>query len=332
MLVHGDADLEKQYLALTAACTKVRQAIDGFQSTAMAAIKNGANLEQLNDAIGAGQQVLRDYPAESNLTADQAFIDHLKVVVDALGLPLESQSAAFNQLMEAKIEPELRAALKTRLDTLAASENEAQALLETARRHMRDDNYPAAQKVYQALIQRTEWADTTEHRVAVEELAAAKKQDDILQTGKSELKSELIGGQFDKATETARMLGLKYLPLLIDSSPSGAELWQAGRKIGETPYIADINAADRTEYTVPGRRRRLHPARSDRRQPRGRLAHACGARACARGLCGPRTDRDLAPDPGQRPGLGGEPHLRLRRQAMARVQTIPTRTPPGRCR
>lgn len=249
--VHGDAELAKSYAAFVKTCTQIRDGLKAFHADALAAISSGKPADTLTAAVTAGEHLLRTYPDAAGHDQEEAFLGHLQEVLDALSLPLEQQDTALTQLCDSiKSDPQLVDAVKARVKLQTASETEATMLLKSGQRNLADHNFHQAERAFQRIIGDKDWANTNARKYALDALAQTKKQQDQIQTGKADLDAAIAEGNYDKAIEIVRAIGLPYMPLVIDSRPAGAQVWQSGHLLGVTPVVLDVTAADRIDYAV----------------------------------------------------------------------------------
>ncbi len=167
---------------------------------------------------------------------------------------IEIQIAALNPLFEnPAIDPVLTDALRKRVERLRGLEGLAETSLENARSLVRDGKVDDAVTMLKELLVRPELRATQ---------ARAKAQQDVEELGarlarraqlKEQLAQVIARGDVAAGTVIARELGLKYLPLAIETLPTGAELWHDGKQIGTSPLVLDISAADRVDYQIEAR-------------------------------------------------------------------------------
>ena len=180
---------------------------------------------------------------------------------EVIQIPLEqtpdAQAAALQPLLEQRgLEAVFAEALHTRAERLRGLEGLATLALDAARAQARDGDLERAVAAVEALLAKPELAMTSARRTAATEIDELKarlaRRDDL----KGQLKAAIARGDVAAGTALARELGLKYLPLSVESLPSGAEVWRDGKQVGNTPLVLDITAAERVdcvfEIRVPG--------------------------------------------------------------------------------
>ncbi len=250
-VVKGNAELEKAFQAFQTKCDKVKSEFDQFHEDVRSAIASGDSSDRLKELSGKGELLLKSYPGAPRHDETDELVSLLKDLVDAVTQPADVQPALIAGMMEArKVDQELTAALKSRMNRLSSNEAEANVELENSRRLLKDGNWDAAERHLQDLIRKPEWQATAAHRAAEKDLADARSQNEHRQAAQKDLTAAIAAGDVSKANTIAREIGLKYLPLSIESVPSNAEVWQGGKKIGATPMVIDIPAADRVDYAI----------------------------------------------------------------------------------
>ena len=163
----------------------------------------------------------------------------------------DAQIVPLQPLLEQKnLNDVLAQAIKQRMERLRAFEGMASASVDNARAMARDGKIEEAVKILQDLLQRSELRSTSSRATAAHEVDELKILLQRRATLKEKLKTAIAQGDVASGTAIAREMGLKYLPLSIESLPSGAEVWHEGQQIGTTPLVLDINAADRVDYQV----------------------------------------------------------------------------------
>ena len=162
----------------------------------------------------------------------------------------DAQAAAVEQLAEqGGYDPVLAAALHKRSERLRGLEGIATAALENSRALARDGKLDSALDALQTLLTKPELRATAAHATAAQDLDEMKAKLVRREALKDQLKAAITKGDVAQVTTLSREMGLKYLPLSIESLPSGAEVWQDGKQLGTTPLVLDISAADRVDQT-----------------------------------------------------------------------------------
>ncbi len=163
----------------------------------------------------------------------------------------DTQAAALAPVQEPKdLDAALVVALRQRAERLHALEGIASVSVDNARVMASDGKIDEAIKLLQDMMERPELHTTVVRSAAVQELEQLKAKQLRRATLKDKLKIAIAHGDVATGTAIAREMGLKYLPLSIESLPSGAEVWHEGKQIGTTPLVLDISAADRVDYQI----------------------------------------------------------------------------------
>ncbi len=247
----GNPELALKYREFQTVCEQMRARFLSMRTVAEQAVSMGAPPERLSELASADRAMLVKYPDESRFSDDDAYVNALQEIADCLALPIDQQAIALQQIMDPeKMDSAMLAALKKRVANSTANQSEADAMLDSARQHAKDADYAQAEHVYEAIIARKEWDATPQHKAAVEELAQCKSAQAKFQSGKTNLALEIAQGHFDRATQIARDIGLRYLPLVIDSQPGAAQVYQGDKLLGKTPLVLEIPAADRVDFAI----------------------------------------------------------------------------------
>jgi hypothetical protein len=148
------------------------------------------------------------------------------------------------------LDPFLYEALKTRVEKLRGLEKVAATALDNVRSLGRDNKLEEAVVVLDDLLKRTELRATLARATAVQEIEEFRARLVRRSALKDQLKAAMVKGDVATTTTLSREMGLKYLPLSLESLPVGAEIWHDGKQIGVTPLMLDISAAERVDYQV----------------------------------------------------------------------------------
>jgi hypothetical protein len=162
----------------------------------------------------------------------------------------DAQAAAVDQLADqGGYDPVLAAALHKRAERLRGLEAIAATALELSRTLSRDGKLDSALETLNSLLAKPELRATAAHAGAMQDIDEIKAKLVRRESLKGQLTAAIARGDVPAGTALAREMGLKYLPLAIESLPPGAEVWQDGKQIGTAPMVLDISAADRIEAT-----------------------------------------------------------------------------------
>jgi len=250
-VVKGNAQLMAAFATFQTTCDRIKGEFEQFSDDLRVAITSAETIDPLTKLYVRGADLLKTYPAASSHVATEGMVADLKEIIDAFSQPADVQSTVINQLLDGKtIDPDIQTALKTRLTHLNSAESEASDELENARGLAKEDNWDAAERIYIDIQHHPEWANTAARKAADIEVVDGRTEQERITTAKSELAKAISAGDIDKATEIARIVGQKFLPLVVESQPLGAEVWHGGKKLGVTPLVLDVPIPDRVDYNV----------------------------------------------------------------------------------
>lgn len=157
--------------------------------------------------------------------------------------------------------PAVATALAERADRIERIEKVAGEELELARRARREGEFARARTLLIAMTARIDLRRTEALRQAENELVEVEAAIVHREGLKKDLERAVGAGDVAAAGALAREMGLRYLPLAVDSLPQGAEVRREGRLLGATPLLLDIPAADRVdadfEISAPGYQTRV---------------------------------------------------------------------------
>lgn len=231
--------------------TEFRKALAGLNKLTVDALLALDKPEKIDAAIA-----LAKGSSASTTTAIAAKADDCIAVLTAVGkistdVAPDAQAAALLPLQEQKdLDPALVEALKTRADKLRGLEAIAATSLDNARALARDNKIEESVALLDTLLARNELRRTVARATAVQEIDELKARLTRRAALKDQLKAAIARGDVAAGTTLAREMGLKYLPLSIESLPAGAEIWHEDKQIGVTPFVLDITAAERVDYQV----------------------------------------------------------------------------------
>ncbi len=95
-----------------------------------------------------------------------------------------------------------------------------------------------------------DWSRTPAGRQVVDVLAQARLDRERHSALEVRFREALTAGDASSAHSLARELGRPYLPVLVESVPTGAEVVRDGESIGKTPLIIEITAAERIDTVL----------------------------------------------------------------------------------
>ncbi|MBA3938570.1 MAG: PQQ-binding-like beta-propeller repeat protein, partial [Planctomycetes bacterium] len=115
-------------------------------------------------------------------------------------------------------------------------------------------DFAGARTRLEEVVARPEWKRTAARELAVrelDELTVAVSRQEALGL---ELDRAMDKGDIARCYALIRELGIKYPPLLVQSEPPGAEVWQDGRRIGIAPLKLPIPGGERAAASFELRR------------------------------------------------------------------------------
>lgn len=226
---------------------KMKNTLSDMQATALIAVREGDDPAHLRTTSQQVTAVLAKLPQASNAAS-------LKIIAQLLGEVAsmihadnvsEELRALHGWLAEHQPMADTTAAIKVRVARLEGVERAAGETLERARGFTRHDNWEQAQSVLEDLCSRKEWKKTKAYAAAIVERNAAIHLAQKRKVWRQDLDKALEKGDSEQALIIARKMGLKYLPLRIETIPTGAEIWSEGKQIGTSPMTVDVPAAER---------------------------------------------------------------------------------------
>lgn len=250
-------EVEVRGTRVKAAADKAESDLATAQRVALAALASGAGADGLEDARAKLAAVLQNYPQASRRES----IDRIAASLAAssgVGQRTAAQRAADATALASQVpasESALVEALTQRAATLQAIEGQARVSLDEARRFGRIGDWDAAVKALEAIVRQPNWQFTAVRTEAEQELDAARAKSARRVQLKEDLRGALLKGDLAACEGIAREIGLAYLPLVIASTPSGAEVVQAdGKVLGTTPLIHDVTADERVDLSLQVRK------------------------------------------------------------------------------
>ena len=163
--------------------------------------------------------------------------------------PAQAQAESIRSIASRPLDQDLVTALQGRAKMVADREASARRFLDEALTRRRDGDLAGAQRQIEAILQRPDLRGTAAARQADDELAAVRTQIQDRATQLTALDAAIRKGDIEGAWVIARSLGLRQLPLAIESIPAGAAVVRDGTVLGQTPLILDIPNADRVDFT-----------------------------------------------------------------------------------
>jgi PEGA domain len=148
-------------------------------------------------------------------------------------------------IIERQPTAQIASLISGRSKRLKEVEAAAAKALETAQVFARQNDWEANERMLKDLLARPEWQRTVARVTAQHDLDSIATLRGQRNAWQEELRKAMLRGDTDGSLAIAKKMGLPYLPLVIHSRPSGAEVLQNGKSIGSTPLILDIPAGER---------------------------------------------------------------------------------------
>ena len=255
-------EVEVRGTRVAAAADKAERDLTAAQGIALTALASGAGADGLDDARAKLAAALQSYPQASRRES----IDRLAASLAAssgIGQRTAAQRAADATALAGQVpatESALAGALAQRATALQAIEGQARIALDEARRFGRVGDWDAAVKALEVIIRQPNWQFTAVRAEAEQELDSARAKSVRRVQLKEELRAALLRGDLATCENIAREIGLAYLPLVIASTPAGAEVVRAdGTVVGVTPLIHDVTADERVDLSLQVRKAGYQP-------------------------------------------------------------------------
>ena len=249
--------LEPELAALRVQIESVKATTDEFLNQVVLAVRTIDNQERLTAALALSNTLVTpDSIPSDNLNSLLATV--VREVVSSTKLEnADSQAQAIQGIIAGHIlPPVLVSALGFRVEQLTNQEKIAQGMLERAQTLTREGDLTAAMAQLKSVLDREDLRATVARTQADLELVVLEAKITRRKALEHQLKEIITRGDLGAGTALAREMGLRYLPLAIDSLPSGAEVWKDGVQLGVTPLVLEMAAADRVDQTfelrVPG--------------------------------------------------------------------------------
>ncbi len=143
---------------------------------------------------------------------------------------------------------------KARAARYRQHESESQEMYGNGHTLRTQGDFAGARARLEEVVARPEWKRTAAHDLAVrdlDELSVAVSRQEALG---AELDQAMDKGDIPRCYALIRELGIKYPPLLVQSEPPGAEVWQDGKRLGQAPLKLAIPGGERASATFELRR------------------------------------------------------------------------------
>ncbi len=241
-----------------ARCQQLQEGLDTARGQFLSGLRGGAEVTVLKSSLAAMRVQATRVAGTAAGTGLAALVDGGTRIVEVLDSPADGRIDRLNGLTgtEAGLDPVLVEALNDRLAAIAQVDAVLTVELDLAQRLDRDGDPAAAARRLEAALARPELATAVRRPEAVtllEEVQARLGKQTRLQV---ELLAALAKGEVARAQDLGRQMGLKYLPMVIESRPAGAQVRQGDTLLGVTPLALNLPAAEREEWvaevTLPG--------------------------------------------------------------------------------
>jgi len=205
----------------------------------------GGYSDQVKQAIGK-------WPQASNgdvLRASAQLLNELSGLVSDRNTIDEANSVDL-WLQEHQSTPAINELVRSRMSRLRDIDSSAVQALETARSFARQNDWEANERLLNEILVRKEWQRTSAYPLAKRDLASIDTIRGQQKAWEEELQLAMLRGDKDRCHAISQRMGLRYLPLVIHSKPSGAEVVREGKTIGQTPFIMNIPAGERANLEL----------------------------------------------------------------------------------
>lgn len=256
--------LASEVSALKDSITQRRAAQVAFRQAVGEALRELPSGDRMKKAISSGQALAESSELKgASARSVQGVVEVLRKIAAVPGdLPPKNQAERLEGIAaDAGLDEEMAGHLQARIERLRGIEQSAMSTIETCRALVREGELERAERQLSALMTRPELATTDARRtaqLALDEVRAAAVRRQGL---RQQLADAVMRGDSAASTSLAREIGLPYLPMVVSTFPAGAEVWRDEAKLGVTPLVLDLPAAERPELKIelrlPGYRPRV---------------------------------------------------------------------------
>lgn len=237
---------------LTAQIAAVRKELEAVPQVCSEALAAASDPQAVTRARQRVIAAIARYPEASNLAELQGLDQMLSQLESVVGRgTTEDEATALGGLLtdQPPDSPLVRAA-KTRIAALRAAALDAQGALESARALGREGQWDESIAALTRISARPEWKRTPTGVIIGEEILQAEASKQRLEDLSKKFRARLNAGDIAGAFDLSRQMGLRYLPLLVESMPPGATVLRDGAELGSTPLVVEIPAGDRLELQL----------------------------------------------------------------------------------
>jgi hypothetical protein len=229
-----------------------RSELQDAENAGLSALGKSTDRKELASAADKIKAALRKYKSASNRASLESLLTAIETIAPLAGSgSLNDEIALMKTLLtDQPSDSAISMILTPRIASLADLEASAQMALDHIRQLERDARWDEVEQKIEELLARKDWRRTSAGQVADQELALAK-------TAKT--KRDLLQKKFDQAITAhdigtayalSSELGLKYLPMVVDSVPPGAAVYRGEENLGATPLIMKVDASDRSDLQL----------------------------------------------------------------------------------
>ncbi len=225
-----------------------KKELEGLQSVGLELLATSSDVAEMGGYSEKVKQANEKWPQASNaaeLKNIAQLLNEMSAFVADRNV-LDQANAIDVWLQEFQPSPEIKTLVDSRVASLRKMEESANQALETARSFARQSDWEANERILKDIIARKEWSRTSAYVLAKSDLSSIDSVRGQQQAWQEELQAAMLAGDKDRSHEIAQRMGLRYLPLVIHSKPTDANVVRDGKVIGKTPFILNIPAGERT--------------------------------------------------------------------------------------
>lgn len=231
---------------------QIAKEMRGLEADGLALIQDSDDAKVMGAYASRVQQALGKWPLASNADTVQSLAQLLN---ELSGLVSERKAndeatALDAWILERQPPSEIASLVAARSARLREIESAATQALETARGFARQNDWETNERMLRELLARPQWQRTSARSAAQQDLDSIASIRGQQQAWQEELRKAMLAGDTDTSLAIAQKMGLRYLPLVVHSQPSGAEVLRDGKSIGATPLILDLPAGERAGLTL----------------------------------------------------------------------------------
>jgi hypothetical protein len=245
----GTPELVQQVKAINEAIANLETANSAYRTKVLEAITKGSD----DDLANVAKQGEGNLAAHSGQADTQVLIDAIHDLQGMLKDPPTQTIDEIRKYVNSKaMDSTLSDAFSARAQLLQQTQDEAEIELQRImdKLHADPTNWPACEADLNALIANPRYAGTAARERAIKERDEGRAQQVATEANRELLEKAMEAGDPTEVDRLCRLLGYKYPPLWIGSTPMGAEIYQNGQRLGVTPLAVEVQAADRDSYAI----------------------------------------------------------------------------------